>query len=145
MEKDLDKYIKAIRKDVKPFENKAPVIPSHFMLSYDESIDALEDKDFRPYIIAALHAKGAINIESYVASTILFTADSQEGFASIALKNWKKYLNDVFGPEIHIMLCIIVKYTSGGPVFDKIPNPNIEAEFKTRKEKVIEKFKTLPQ
>ena len=144
MEKDLDKYIKAIRKDVKHFEYEAPVVVINFMLSYDESIDALENKDFRPYIIAALYAKGAINMQSYVASTILFSSNSTNSKAGNALANWKKYLIDVFGDEIKIMICVTSNYTKiNTPVFDKVPDISIEAEFTTRREMVIEKFKTL--
>lgn len=143
MIKKLDEFILAIKKGEKPFVYGTPVTVAYLLLSYDESIAELDNADFRPYIIAALHAKGAVDIQSYVASTILFKVESQEGKSWIALANWKKYLIDIFGAEIKIMLCVTLKTTDDKPLFDKVANPSIEAEFISRRDIVLGKFTTL--
>lgn len=143
MIKKLDEFIIGIKKVEKHFAYEIPVVSNYFVLSYDESIAELDNDDFRPYIIAALHAKGAVDMQSYVASTILFKAQSQEGLACIALTNWKKYLIDIFGAEIKIMLCITGKYKTGTLLFDKITDASVESEFIARRDIVIGKFTIL--
>jgi hypothetical protein len=143
MEKNLDKFIVSIREKEKPFAYADPISSRHFMLSYDESIDALDDEDFRPYIIAALHAKGATEMKSYVASTIIFKAPTTTGSSGQALANWKNYLVGVFGPELTIMISVITQYKDLTPVFDKVANPSIETQFDERVTKVKDKFRTL--
>lgn len=143
MEKNLDKFIVSIRANEKPFVYEEPKVDRHFMLSYDESIDALENDDFRPYIISALHVKGAVNMKSYVASSIIFTAPITDAKSFAALKNWKDYLAKVFGPELTLMLCIIRNYNDNTPIFTKTANPSIESAFDERVKKVKEKFITL--
>ena len=143
MEKNLDKFISAIKKAEKPFEYKDTIVYRDFMLSYDESIDALDDEDFRPYIIAALHAKGATNLDSEVASTITFKAPYKKGESFNVLNNWKNYLVDVFGKEITFKLSISRSFDDGDPVSISVPDPSIKSAFVTRYDSVKTKFKTL--
>lgn len=143
MKKKLDEFITSIKAKESPFVYTGTKVDAHFLLSYDESIEELDDNDFRPFIIAALHVKGAKNIKSYVASTVIFTVEIEEGKSFTAIRNWKKYLSDVFGNELTFMLCRIKPADGNEAIFDKVPNKSIESQFDDRLILVREKFKTL--
>lgn len=138
----IDEFVASIKRNEKPFVYQESV-NRPFMLSYDMDTATVNEHfggDFRPFIIAALHVKGARKMKSYVATTIYYEADSKNGRTWDALVNWKSFLNTVFDKKLKLMICAIRETEDNEAIFDKIANPSIEAEFDTRRDTVISKF-----
>ena len=140
----IDEFIVSLKNNETTFFNKPKVVTRYFMLTYDESLDL--KGDFRYYIIAALHAKGAHHIKSYVASGIIFRAPATMNDSNLAIRRWKNYLNRLFnnGGTFGLMICMAKQYTNdNAPVFLKIPYGTIEEDFDGIRDEVIEKFLLL--
>jgi hypothetical protein len=139
---NIDEFIAHLKDSIRPFEYADPIATRYFMLSYDQSVSYFKD-DPRKYIIAALHARGAHDMKSYVASTIIFKAPATVGRAQIAINNWRNFLIQIFEGEdnFRLMICVVKQYANTlNPIFLNVPDKQIEFDFHNFREEVIEKF-----
>lgn len=89
------------------------VLEQQFILSYDldtvKSDGFYEDNNFRLYVIAALHARGATNITGQLGSTLYFNADVPIGQANKTIFEWASYLDKTFQKNVYFMIAVVME------------------------------------
>jgi hypothetical protein len=142
-EKGVNSFIRELKERFPPFEYEQPTVVRFFMLSYDQTLE-----DFLPdstaWLIAALHAKGAHMIASFVPGCIFFQAEAKENRSKQAIENWGNYLAGLFAGECKFVICVVREYSNtGAPIFGIFPTKEREEKFDDLVQWVIERFKIL--
>lgn len=116
--------------------------PTHFMFSYDMPTAQAEKYyagTFRQFMIAALISRGAVNLQSFVESTITFTADSDED-PLITFQKWKNFLELQFSSNLKFQLGMLSENTLGFPLVITHNTTDHAINFTTERDGVISKF-----